>query len=251
MRTLFVLFCLALSPAARADQRTERARAHLASGIAYYDEGRYEDAVRAINEAYALKPLPELQYNLAQCWERLGRLREAVAAYRKYLDGTSATDDREATILRVQNLERRLAASTGAEAVAPPKVVFKTIVVWKEKPPPPGRGMRVAALAAGALAAGALAAGIACAVIASRKSDEVTAGGSLDRPVPWGGAASDAHGAGTSAFAGAWASFGLATLVGAGALGLWALGRTADRDAARVAVSAAPGGAGMVVAGRF
>src|SRR3954469_17750121 len=75
------------------DDKTERARIHLKAGIAYYDEARYDDAVREMEAAYELKPLPDLQYNLAQCYERLGRWDAAARSYEIYLQ--SQPDDRK------------------------------------------------------------------------------------------------------------------------------------------------------------
>src|SRR5438445_7877422 len=81
--------------AAAEDDRTEKARIHVKAAIDYYDQGRYEDSAREMNAAYQLKPLADLQYNLAQCYERLNRLDDAVAAYRKYVDGKPDAADRK------------------------------------------------------------------------------------------------------------------------------------------------------------
>ena len=98
---------------AESDPKTERARIHLKAAIAYYDEARYEDAAREMESAYALKPLPDLQYNLAQCYERLGRYTDAAAAYATYLKANSAAPDRKLVETRDQlimacDLGRRL-----------------------------------------------------------------------------------------------------------------------------------------------
>src|SRR6516165_11225006 len=88
------LLTLLLRGAAAQDDKTERARVHLKAAIAYYDEARYDDASREMEAAYALKPLPDLQYNLAQCYERLGRYADAAKAYQTYLQGNAAANDR-------------------------------------------------------------------------------------------------------------------------------------------------------------
>src|SRR5205807_8370622 len=156
---------------AESDPKTERARIHLKAAIAYYDEARYEDAAREMESAYALKPLPDLQYNLAQCYERLGRYTDAAAAYATYLKANSAAPDRKLVETRITNLRERAAAVSAGSQVPPPapsteKVVFKTIVVYKEAPPKPGRGVRMVAYGLGAVALGALGSGIAFAVLA-------------------------------------------------------------------------------------
>src|SRR3954468_8960949 len=99
MRSILALVCLLSLGSARLahaeDEKTERARIHLKAAIAYYDEARYEDAAREMESAYALKPLPDLQYNLAQCYDRLGRYTDAATAYETYLKANSAATDRK------------------------------------------------------------------------------------------------------------------------------------------------------------
>src|SRR5215212_5092034 len=112
-RSIAVVLAIVLSTiavAARAqDDKTERARIHLKAGIAYYDEARYDDAAREMEAAYQLKPLPDLQYNLAQCYERLGRWDAAATAYDIYLK--SGPDDRALVATRVANLRERARAA--------------------------------------------------------------------------------------------------------------------------------------------
>src|SRR3954451_3076762 len=112
------------------DDKTERARIHLKAAIAYYDEARYEDAAREMEAAYALKPLPDLQYNLAQCYERLCKYTDAASAYDKYLAANAGAQDRKLFETRIGNLRERAAATAAGSQVTPlpaQKVVFKTI----------------------------------------------------------------------------------------------------------------------------
>ena len=138
------------------DADTQRARSHLRAGIAYYDEAKYDDALREMETAYRLRPLADLQYNIAQCYERLGRAREAAVAYGKYLDGKPAAEDREEVRARVRNLEARAEKETagtgGPQIVEREKIVLKEVVVYKEAPPRPGRAARGVAIGLGALA---------------------------------------------------------------------------------------------------
>src|SRR6476469_10600043 len=177
-----LIVCSARVTLAQQDDKTERARIHLKAAIAYYDEARYEDAAREMEAAYQLKPLPDLQYNLAQCYERLGRYTDAATAYETYLKANAGAPDRKLVETRIANLRERAAATAAGSQVAPPppsseKVVFKTIVVYKTAPPPPGRGVRIAAYGLGALALGAAASGIAFAVLAKQDADYVTSHG--------------------------------------------------------------------------
>ena len=239
------------------DQKTERARIHLKAAIAYYDEARYDDAVREMEAAYALRPLPDLQYNLAQCYERLGRYEDAAKAYETYLAGNPAAPDRKLVETRIGNLrERAKAVAAGSQAPPPPpqaKVVFKTIVVYKQAPPPPGRGVRIAAYGAGVVALGALASGIAFAVLAKQAADEVSRDGNTTTPPTFDGSARDAQKTGQTDVVVSAVSFGVAALAAGGAVGLYLLGNKIDKEAPKLtmAPSLSPTGGGLVVAGRF
>jgi tetratricopeptide (TPR) repeat protein len=240
------------------DDKTERARIHLKAAIAYYDEARYEDAAREMEAAYQLKPLPDLQYNLAQCYERLGRYTDAATAYETYLHANAAAPDRKLVETRISNLRER-AAATAAGSQAPPlppsseKVVFKTIVVYKTAPPPPGRGVRIAAYGLGVLALGALASGISFAVLAKQNADIVTKGGSTTSTPTFDGTVRDAQKSGQADVIVSGVSFGVAALCAGGAIGLYLLGNKIDKEAPKLtmAPSLSPGGGGFVLSGRF
>jgi tetratricopeptide (TPR) repeat protein len=242
---------------AQSEVQTERARVHLKAAIAYYDEARYEDAAREMETAYGIKPLPDLQYNLAQCYERLGRYEAAAHAYELYLTGNPAAVDRRLVQTRIANLrERAQALAAGQTATLPApneKVVFKTIVIYKQAPPPPGRGVRYAAYGAGVLALAGLASGIAFAVLAGQAADTVTHGGSTVMPPPFDGPQRVAQSTGHTDVIVSGVSFGVAGLCAAGAVGLYALGHKIDKEAPKLTMAPelAPGRAGLMLAGRF
>jgi tetratricopeptide (TPR) repeat protein len=259
----FILACVLVLCSARVtfaqqDDKTERARIHLKAAIAYYDEARYEDAAREMEAAYSLKPLPDLQYNLAQCYERLGRYADAATAYETYLKGNGAANDRKLVETRIANLRERAAATAAGSQVAPlpptgEKVVFKTIVVYKTAPPPPGRGVRIAAYGLGVLALGAAASGVAFAVLAKQNADYVTTHGSTTGSITFDGPARDAQKAGQTDVIVSGVSFGVAALCAGGAIGLYLLGNKIDKEAPKLtmAPSLSPTGGGLLLAGRF
>ncbi len=251
---LLVVLCCARVAAAQ-DEKTERARIHLKAAIAYYDEARYEDAAREMEAAYQLKPLPDLQYNLAQCYERLGRYEDAAKAYETYLKANPAASDRKLVETRIGNLRERAAATAAGSKLAPlptDKVVFKTIVVYKTAPPPPGRGVRIAAYGLGVLALGAAASGIAFAVLAKQDADAVSAGGSSTNPPSFDGQIATQKAGQTDVIVSG-VSFGVAALCAGGAIGLYLLGNKIDKEAPKLtmAPSLSPTGGGLVLAGRF
>ena len=84
-RAVFRALCLltllaAVAPEALAQDATTEARAKelYENGAALYEEGRYEEAILAWEEAYRLSSRPVLLFNIANAYERLGRGRGAV-----------------------------------------------------------------------------------------------------------------------------------------------------------------------------
>jgi tetratricopeptide (TPR) repeat protein len=125
MRTVACLLVLALSSVATAGRAeepdaTERARL-------LFDEGRqlaghrdYEGARRRFEAARAIKPMPELDYNVGFCWDKLGRGDEALREYRRYLAAMPAAFNAEVVRTRIAVLEqaRDAAAANAAHAAA-------------------------------------------------------------------------------------------------------------------------------------
>lgn len=118
------LFAVALWCTAQAAGGDDaRARELYENGAILYEEGRYEDAVVAFEQAYRLSGRPALLFNIANALERAGRWSEALdvlSRYRAY----AAADERETLDRRITNLERRIAEtrSTVRPEPAPDKV---------------------------------------------------------------------------------------------------------------------------------
>src|SRR5262245_25399520 len=58
------------SPAAEAARR-EEAKAAFGRGNAAYNLGKYQDAIAEFEKAYALSRLPDILFNLGQCYRKL------------------------------------------------------------------------------------------------------------------------------------------------------------------------------------
>ncbi len=231
--------CFVLSVARRAaaeDDATAKARVHLRAGIADYDEGRYTEAANEMEQAYALRPLPDLQYDLAQCYERLGRLEDAAKAYESYVGARRDAPDLELVKKRIENLrERAKAVAAGQEAAAlasTESVKWRTIVRYVEVPPPPGRVARAAAYGLFALGAAGVATGVAFAVLTVQASNAVHDGGSTTNPPNFSSSdlrvkqdAAKLYPIGTGV------GFGGGALAVGGGLGLYLAGRKLDRAA--------------------
>jgi tetratricopeptide (TPR) repeat protein len=86
-------------------EQFETARKYYDEGAAAYDRKDYEAALRAFHAAWETLPSPELQYNIARSWERLGKWDFAASA----LLGAK-TDVPDAAELRLHVLELRAKA---------------------------------------------------------------------------------------------------------------------------------------------
>ena len=74
-------------------------RDDVSSGVQHYKAGRYNEAIRAFRSAYAIKPRPELLYNIARCQEKSGQIDLALATYREFLLQQGTTADLRAKVL--------------------------------------------------------------------------------------------------------------------------------------------------------
>jgi tetratricopeptide (TPR) repeat protein len=117
------------APAARAgeaapdlDPDTEVARRHFRAGSAAYAQGDYGVALDQFVQARRAKPLPDLDYNIGRCHDRLEHYAEAIAAYQRFVDGSSDPQERARTTARIDVLRARLRPVTGGqpERVAAP-----------------------------------------------------------------------------------------------------------------------------------
>jgi len=94
--------------AATMEGAQERARLHFQAGASYYEAGSYEDALREFRHAYEMSGRPQLLYNLSLCYQNLGRLEEAIAHLRRFLDEVEEVPNRANLEIRIQNFQRRL-----------------------------------------------------------------------------------------------------------------------------------------------
>ena len=112
----------AVTPAAaRAQESPHDAEAHayFEAGRLAFGDGRYDEALTAFRRAYELSQRGQLLYNIGQCYDRMRRDQEALAAFQQFLaadpDSTNAAEVRA----RVAFLERAVADSTVATSTDP------------------------------------------------------------------------------------------------------------------------------------
>ena len=105
--------CLvAPSVRAQSDAQASEAQARLSfeAGRDAYDRGRFEQALRHFEYAYALSHHPELLFNIARAAEADDERERAIDAYDRYLSALPQADNREFVEARVARLRAPIAA---------------------------------------------------------------------------------------------------------------------------------------------
>lgn len=82
---LLVTLLLLCPGLALADSRVE-ARRHFKTGMFLISQGQSDEGIAELLEAYAIKPHPNVLYNVARAHEAAGRPVEALSFYRRYLE---------------------------------------------------------------------------------------------------------------------------------------------------------------------
>src|SRR5262245_19458661 len=62
------------------------AKAHFKRGLNHQSAGEYTQAIAEYQAAYALVPLPDLLFNIAQCYRLAWQREQAVFYYKRYLE---------------------------------------------------------------------------------------------------------------------------------------------------------------------
>ena len=252
----------ALAPATAAAQRhrndERRARRLFAEGDRLYQEGRYEEAINAFEEAYSLSERPLLLFNIANAQERLGNWVDALENLRRYYDDAPAAE-RETLDARMRSLEERIDAAAQAEQNRErdrPAPETRTIIVQQMQAPEtddgPSLALPIALIAGGgALITGGVIFGVVA--LGARSDAEamcVESGGAVYCPSSAGSALT------TDTTFSILADVGITLGLAASALGVYFLitsgGGEEEGDAsARAGVSPLAGGARLTLDGTF
>jgi hypothetical protein len=105
---LFFVVLLPLSPKEAAAGSDEEAKEHFLRGKQLFLEGKNADAIQAFKAAAALRPSPILDFNIGRCHDKLGRFREAISAYERYLSGRKDAPNRAEVQARIGELKRAM-----------------------------------------------------------------------------------------------------------------------------------------------
>jgi hypothetical protein len=147
MKTVVAFVCVCACAVAAAAPIDE-AKVAFAAGKAAYERGDYPTALAEFERANQLAPAPTLEYNIGATYERLGRYREAAAAFDRYLATVEPpqTDDERRL---VEDVRARAAADhQRADAAPPPAAAPQTNgynPFGSSAAPPPGVSTAAAA----------------------------------------------------------------------------------------------------------
>jgi len=106
---------VAVDSGALTEARKAEAKQHFLDGRTHYAAGEFGDAADHFAKAYDLTHAPELLYNLARCYERLGEKERAAEQYEMYLRMSPDAEDRV-------EVEQKIAALVGEAPPPEPKV---------------------------------------------------------------------------------------------------------------------------------
>jgi tetratricopeptide (TPR) repeat protein len=104
--SLVVVIIGTMSGAARADN-LEEAKAAFADGKAAFERGDYDRALQQFQRANLLAPAPSLSYNIGKTYEKMGRYRDAVMAFERYIELVGEPKDDEDKKFQ-EDLKRRI-----------------------------------------------------------------------------------------------------------------------------------------------
>lgn len=90
------------------DDDVDRARRHYQAGSAYFEVGKFDDAVREFRISYGLSRRPDLLYNIGKAYLRKGDAARASAAFQEYLQARPDSIDRPGIELMLVDLQARI-----------------------------------------------------------------------------------------------------------------------------------------------
>ena len=165
------------TPAAAPAVDADAEKALFERGSRDYDEGRFDDAAAAFEEAHRLYGKPGYLFNLAQVRRMQKACGPALSAYRKYLANAPPDDQRRTLALRYESEMQRCAQPAVTRPPAPVQLEAQRTVPHAPRQSPAARWMRPAGIAAVGVGA---ASGVAAALFqwhARHVSNEVNAPG--------------------------------------------------------------------------
>src|ERR1700747_636344 len=121
-----LVLCLLPAGAARAEDTTA-AREHYQKGTAFFDLGKYADAIKEFEAAYEAKNDPAFLYNLAQAHRLAGNPEQALRFYRTYLRKNPKPPNRADIEEKIAQLEKLVDQKTATQTSPPTQTMQPTL----------------------------------------------------------------------------------------------------------------------------
>ncbi len=183
--TFLILTVLSLGQVALAQgggrAQEKKAASHYTSGAERFERGDYLGAIVEFKAANSILPAPELDYNVAASYEKLGDTKRALEYYKSYLQKVPEAGNRQEVKDKMVLLEARR-AKTLAKQTKPQTITSKqtaTVVAPQAQLP------ELQAQSEMDLMAGRHRSKLPEERIGQYASEEVTAGGGASSSAPW------------------------------------------------------------------
>jgi tetratricopeptide (TPR) repeat protein len=153
----------------------EDARALYRRADRHFNVAEIEQALPLYEQAYRLKPIARYLFTIGECQRYLGRSRDAIGSYQRYLELLPRARNRAVAEQRIQMLTRALASGGASRPAASIPLEAPPVEPESAPPPPPAERSRIrpAILFAGVgLTAALLATGIATGQLAHDRAAE-------------------------------------------------------------------------------
>src|ERR1043165_6674106 len=116
------LIALLIAGPALADARAD-AKRHFREGMSLIAAGPLERGIAELRQAYAIKPHPDVLYDIAKAYVDLGNIPEAISYFKQYV----ATDPEDKA--QVEKVMQRLSQAVAGGGGHPPPAAAPTTAV--------------------------------------------------------------------------------------------------------------------------
>jgi hypothetical protein len=118
VKTLFAAWVLVLVAGSAQAAPLDEAKAAFAQGKVAFEKGDWNTALDQFMKANQLAPAPSLSYNIGKTYEKMGRMKDAVIWFQKYLDLAGPPKDDDDRKFQ-DELRQRIATDQGTPERAP------------------------------------------------------------------------------------------------------------------------------------
>src|SRR5437588_7525426 len=105
-RACALAITLLLPAAALADARAD-AKRHFREGMSLIAAGQIERGIAELKQAYAIKPHPDVLYDIAKAYVDLGNIDEALVYFKQYV--ANDPEDKDQALRVMQRLQQAIA----------------------------------------------------------------------------------------------------------------------------------------------